>query len=81
MLTSAVLLEKASHRADDVIVATLPLLFVGRHGNQFSRQLANVLATSALSRDHPSLGGLQGVVSSQGVWKGAGGEKGRRESL
>lgn len=81
MLTSAVLLEKASHRADDVIVATLPLLFVGRHGNQFSGQLANVLATSALSRDHPLLSGLQGVVSSQGVWKGAGGEEGRRESL
>ena len=73
MLTSPVLLEKASHKADDVIVATLPLLFVGRHGNQFSGQLANVLATSALSQDHPLLGGLQEVVSSQGVW-----EEGRR---
>ena len=74
MLTSACLLEKASHKADDVIVATLPLLFVGRHGNQFSGQLANVLATSDLSRDHPLLGSLQEVVSSQGVW----GSRGRR---
>lgn len=81
ILTSAVLLEKASHKADDIIVATLPLLFVGCHGNQFSGQLANVLTTSALSRDHPLLGSLQEVISSRGVCGGGergGGGVGRR---
>ena len=81
ILTSPVLLEKASHKADDVIVATLPLVFVGRHGNQFSGQLANVLATSALSRDHPLLGSLQEVVSSQGVWEEGRRGGGRREKV
>jgi len=66
VLTSDLLLEKAIHKVDEVIVASLPLLFVGRHGNKFTGSVADALADSALARDHPMLGRLQEVLEMEG---------------
>ena len=64
---SDLLLEKAIHKVDEVIVASLPLLFVGRHGNKFTGSVADALANSALARDHPMLGRLQEVLEMEGM--------------
>ena len=67
VLMSDLLLEKAIHKVDEVIVASLPLLFVGRHGNKFTGSVADALANSALARDHPMLGRLQEVLEMEGM--------------
>ena len=67
MLTSNLLPERASHKVDDVIIASLPLLFVGRHGNKFTGIVAEVLAGSKLAQVHPMLERLREVLESEGV--------------
>ena len=44
----------------------LPLLLVGRHGCQFTGNVAGVLVDSALAKTHPLLTGMEEVTSSEG---------------
>ena len=68
ILGSQILLDSAPDSVDDVVITLLPLLFVGRHGNQFVSDVGNVLVTSALGRTHPLLVGMEAVIASEGEW-------------
>ena len=69
ILSSQTLLDSAPDSVDDVTIALLSLLFVGRHGTQFVSDVGNVLATSALGRTHPLLVGMEAVIVSEGMRK------------
>ena len=66
ILGSQILLDRAPESVDDVVIALLPLLFVGRHGSQFVSDVASVLMTSALGRTHPLLVGMEAIIASEG---------------
>ena len=70
---SQFLLDSAHERIDDIIVATLPLLFVGRHGGQFAGKVTSVLSSSPLAGTHPLLAGMAELLASEGTqWGGEG---------
>ena len=56
----------AAERIDDVIVASLPLLFVHRHGNTFAGRVVSTICDTSLGKQHPLFSGLCEVLKVDG---------------
>ncbi len=66
-LTSEFLLDSSPERNDDVTVALLPLMFVGRHGGPFTESVVRLVAGSCLAESHPLLMGMkEEIVECEG---------------
>ena len=67
ILMSQSVVDHAEDKINDVIIASLPVLFVSRHGNTFSGSVGQVIASSALAATHPSLEHFSEIVQSKGM--------------
>ena len=57
----------ACDRVDDVIVASLPLLFVHRHGNTFAGRVASTICDTSLGRQQPLFSRLHEILKDDGI--------------
>ena len=66
ILMSKPLLEVAPEAMDHVIISGIPLLYVGRNGNEFSGRVLEMMEGSFLAKSHPVLGMLSTVSGGDG---------------
>ena len=71
LLTSEPLSEVVPEEVDDVVITSLPLLFVHRHGNKLAEGVAGVLCDRM--QRHPLLGGLKELIEDEGELRVNGG--------
>ncbi len=60
------LLERAPEAVDDVIVSGIPLLYLGRNGNDFGGRVLEVMEGSALCKTHMALKNLHSISREEG---------------
>ena len=52
----------AAERIDDIIVTSLPLLFVHRHGSTFASRVASTICDTSLGKQHQLFSGVTKVL-------------------
>ena len=67
ILTSPPLAKQAPDHIDDIIITSLPLLLVHRHGNTLAGKVANILSESEVGATHPLLRGLKELQEDEGT--------------
>ena len=57
----------AASRVNDIIITSLPLMFVHRNGNTFAGKVAAAICETSIAKQHPLFGKFNEVLEDEGM--------------